>query len=173
MTRIGLKLSFACPPPPPSLSPNIQVPTCIPARAPKGPEPEVTEVTGWTAVTSVPSLHYDSCTIPIEGPTDPGRFRGLPPPRPPLPPKAYGPKGIPSKRDPTKNPAGKISALLWKASLSVLRERSGNPAGQILVLGLGLGGAVRCGAVRCGAVRCGAVPTAFLLASAGALNLET
>jgi hypothetical protein len=65
------------------------------------------------------------------------------------PSKANGPKGIPSKRDPTNNPVVMISALLWRASLSVLRERSGNPAVQIRVLGLGLGGAVRCGAVRC------------------------
>ena len=34
-------------------------------KTPKVPELEVTEVTGRAAVTSVPSSHYDSYTIPI------------------------------------------------------------------------------------------------------------
>jgi hypothetical protein len=35
-------------------------------KAPKVPELEVIEVTGRAAVTSVPSSHYDSYTIPIQ-----------------------------------------------------------------------------------------------------------
>jgi hypothetical protein len=52
--------------------------TGIPPKAPKVPESEVTEVSGRAAVISVPSWQYDSYTIPVQGPTDPGRFRGLP-----------------------------------------------------------------------------------------------